>query len=297
MICIVMIRGDIMASRMDKYHSDNASSIQSRSTKNEHLYQKLYTNKVYTEFSNNEPNNIVDLSNLKTEKNLNRREQFQKNKLLNGNENNVTYNHNLDYHSEILENKTEKNYDINNILENARKNRREDDELEKKRRLKNVEYSILSDLSQDKLKEYRENKKLTKDEEENLEELIHTITSNSLRKKIDDELLSDLLPSEESEATTPEQLSSVIDDEMIDNSSIDNDSDSAEEEKNIDKSFYTRSLDLSEEDFEFSEEEEEEDRSFLEDKKMGILPKILITILILAILCVISYIVYYFILR
>lgn len=48
--------------------------------------------------------------------------------------------------------------------------------------------------------EYRENKKkMSKDEEENLEELIHTITSNSLRKKIDDELLSDLLPTEEDE--------------------------------------------------------------------------------------------------
>ena len=200
-----------MASRMEKYHSENADSIQSRSTKNEHLYQQLYTNKVYTEFSNNEPNNIVDLSNLKNEKILNRREQFQKNKLLNVDETDIINNCNSKFNSEIVEDKSEKNYNINDILENARKNRKEDDELEKKRRLKNVEYSILSDLSHDKLKEYRENKKLTKDEEENLEELIHTITSNSLRKKIDDELLSDLMPSEENEDTTPEQESNIID--------------------------------------------------------------------------------------
>lgn len=285
-----------MASRMDKYHSEGASSIQSRSNKNEHLYQELYTNKVYTDFSNNEPNNVVDLSSLNNNKNLNRREQYQKSKILNT-ENNHSINHRSDnYYSEIVEDKKEKNYDINNILENARKNRREDDEVEKKRRLKTVEYSILSDLTQDKIKEYRENKKLTKDEEENLEELIHTITSNSLRKKIDDELLSDLLPSEESEATTPEQLSNQLNDEFIENIVDNNDENNEKtEEDGMDNSFYTRSMDLSEEDFEFNDDEEE-DRSFLEDKKMGIIPKILITILILAILFGIGYVIYKFIL-
>ena len=164
MITIVMIRGDIMASRMDKYHSNDATSIQSRSSKNEHLYEKLYTNKVFTEFTN-EPTNIIDLSNLNNDSSLNRREQFQHSKLLNQNEETKKYSFD-NIQNNFKVDKREKNYNINDILEDARKNRKEEDELEKKRRVKSVEYSILSDLSQEKIKEYHDNKnKLTKDEE------------------------------------------------------------------------------------------------------------------------------------
>lgn len=283
-----------MASRMDKYHSNDATSIQSRSSKNKHLYEELYTNKVFTEFTN-EPTNIVDLSNLHNTSSINRREQFQKSRLLNQDEETKKYS--FDY----LENtpkvdKREKNYNINDILEDARKNRKEEDELEKKRRIKSVEYSILSDLSQEKIKEYHDKKnKLTKDEEENLEELIHTITSNSLRKKIDDELLGDLLPTEESETIISKELLEKLDEAQSSNveevDSNQTDSDKEKEEDKIDNSFYTRSMDLSEEDFEF----DEEDRSFIDEKGMGIVPKILIGLFIIAVIIIIVYVVYKFI--
>lgn len=283
-----------MASRMDKYHSDSVQSIQSRSQKNGHLYEQLYTNKVFTEFSKVENNNAVELEQDSYNNSINRRESFQRRKVLYSNDEGLKKSISLEkFETENFDDPTEKNYNINDILDEARKNRTVPDELEKKRHLKTVEYNILSDLSQEKLKEYREKKqKLSKDEEENLEELIHTITSNSLRKKIDDELLSDLLPSSESETLISEQLLEEIGDAIRDddNYSVANDT----SEHQIDKSFYTRSMDLSVEDFDF-DSEDEEDHSFLEDTKMSISKKLIIVLFTLIVLSVIVYVIYRFI--
>lgn len=282
-----------MASRMDKYNSELAQPI-SRSKKNEKLYQQLYDNKTFTEFSEVENDNVIDLSNVSSEHSMNKRQIFHKNKAFNSvNNSKMNFsprNINDIGHEEMP---MEKNYNINDILDEARKNRVTVDELEKKRHLKAVEYNILSDLSQEKLKEYRESKqKLTKAEEEDLEELIHTITSNSLRKRIDDELLGDLLPSEESETIISKQLLDELDvANTLDNITVSEDTDELE----IDDSFYTKSMDLSEEDFDVEYEEEEEDRSFLEDANMDISKKVLLVLFILVILGIIWFVIYYFI--
>lgn len=282
-----------MASRMDKYNSELAQPI-SRSKKNEKLYQQLYDNKTFTEFSEVENDNVIDLSNVSSEYSMNKRQIFHKNKAFNSvNNSKMNFsprNINDIGHEEMP---MEKNYNINDILDEARKNRVTVDELEKKRHLKAVEYNILSDLSQEKLKEYRESKqKLTKAEEEDLEELIHTITSNSLRKRIDDELLGDLLPSEESETIISKQLLDELDEaNTLDNITVSEDTDELE----IDDSFYTKSMDLSEEDFDVEYEEEEEDRSFLEDANMDISKKVLLVLFILIILGIIWFVIYYFI--
>jgi len=277
-----------MSSRMEKYHSKQDDSIKtsnSRLSKNENLYEKINTNKVFTEFVSGTPDNVIDLSEVSSGV-VNSREKYQKTRFLNQEEERKS---NFFVDKEVVyEDKREKNYNINDILENARKNRTEDDEAEKKRRLKSVEYSILSDLSHEKVKEYHDNKqkKLTKEEEENLEELIHTITSNSLRKKIDDELLGDLLPSDEEEETvgTQELIEKV--EEIKEKTE-----DLKEALEEIDDSFYTRSMDLSDQDFEL----DEEDRSFLDENKMGIVPKILIGLFVIAVVAIIIYVVYKFI--
>lgn len=278
-----------MASRMDKYHSESIQPVQSRSQKNEHLYEELYTNKVFTEFTNVENNNVVELNNSSAGFSSNKRENFQKTKSLYSDDFTSRKRFISDKKYEF-EDPTEKNYNINDILDEARKNRTTPDELEKKRHLKTVEYNILADLSQEKLKENRDKKqKLSKEEEENLEELIHTITSNSLRKKIDDELLSDLLPSEESETLISKELLDEIEDvvDKVEENPLKEDTDGFQ----IDHSFYTKSMDLSKEDFEF----DEEDRSFLEDTKMSVPKKILIVLFILIVLGVIGYVIYRFI--
>lgn len=284
-----------MASRMDKYNKtqmDSTSSSQSRLSKNEKLYEKLYTNKVFTEFNNSNFDNVIDLSNVSNTNEINRREHYHKSKTLNSEDTNPK----KDYSFSSFQNnneeidKREKNYNINDILETARKNRTEEDEIEKKRRLKSVEYSILSDLSQEKIKEYHESKqkKLTKDEEENLEELIHTITSNSLRKKIDDELLNDLLPTEESETIVSKELFDKLEDLETKTLELKKE---IEEENKMDDSFYTKSMELSKEDFEL----DEEDYSFIDEKKMGLLPKIMIALFVLIAISIIAYVIYRFI--
>lgn len=286
-----------MTSRMDKYQEKPTQSVKvmSRAQKNQQLYEKLYTNKVLTEFVEIENNNAFDLSDSTTVPNFsNRREAFQKSKQLfsNNTENEFTLQKPIEEEALASEEVKEKNYNINDILDTARKNRIEQGELDKRKQLKTVEYNILSDLSKEKLTEYKERKqKLSKDEEENLEELIHTITSNSLRKKIDDELLSDLLPSEESETIISNELSKEINYEYINQKAENQDSNMDTKEQKIDDSFYTKSMDLSEEDFDFSEEDE----SFLEDAKMGTSKKILITLFIILIIGIIGYVIYRFI--
>lgn len=286
-----------MTSRMDKYKEDSIQPIkttQSRFQKNARLYQELYTNKVLTEFTKIE--NAIDLSEPSiSEFSNNRREVFQKSKQLFSRNIETSEMPSLkqkEVENPIQEDISEKNYNINDILDEARKNRTFNSETDKKRHMKTIEYNILSDLNKEKLKEYQNKKqKLSKDEEENLEELIHTITSNSLRKKIDDELLADLLPTEESETIISKQLLEEMNTEnsnyLEKNDSI---NDNTEEQK-IDDSFYTKSMDLSEVDFDLNEE----DDSFLEDTKMSIAKKILIASFILLIISAIIYVIYHFI--
>lgn len=314
MIIVIMIGSDSMVSRMDKYHSESIPANQSRFQKNEHLYESLYNNKVVTEFSEIN-NNVLDLTS-GTSSSSNRRENYQKNKASFPNyradvvEEKVAFPNSID---KIIEDPSEKNYNINDILSEARKNRSLTSNDEKKR-LKTVEYSILSDLSKEKLAEYRENKKkMSKDEEENLEELIHTITSNSLRKKIDDELLSDLLPTEEDETIISKKLLSSIEDTediALEKNKVNEDSDKEDSDKEdsdkedflkdttnemeIDRSFYTKSMDLSKEDFEIDDDDSDDD-SFLEESKMSTTKKIFLVCFIILVIAIVGYIVYRFI--
>ena len=149
---------------------------------------------------------------------------------------------------------------------------------------------------------------MSKDEEENLEELIHTITSNSLRKKIDDELLSDLLPTEEDETIISKELLESIEDTediALEKNKVNEDSDKEDSDKEdflkdttnemeIDRSFYTKSMDLSKEDFEIDDDDSDDD-SFLEESKMSTTKKIFLVCFIVLVIAIVGYIVYRFI--
>lgn len=163
-------------------------------------------------------------------------------------------------------------YDINSVLEEARKNRIKYDELEKKRKLRENDYATLANANEPK------NYKDDIDEEE-LTNLINTITSHNLveeikeaEKRID---LNNRQEGESGEDIFSELLASG------ENPNEEKTSITPEDEKDIDDSFYTKSMDLSEQDFEFSEELEQE-------RKLKI--KITIVVLIIiALLCVIAY--------
>ena len=285
-----------MPSRMDRYNSEN-ENVGSRTNNNQKLYKELYLNKTYTEFTDNVKDNVVDLTNTnqasaRTRSELNRTHLYYGN---NGNNTSTKNNFNQisNIYKDIINNDAEnKNYNINEIMEDAKRNRKDDDEESKQRRIKSAEYNILSDLSEEKLKEYKEKKQkgITKEEEENLEDLINTITSNSLRTKIDNQLLADLLPGEDEKTSTSllEELADGLPDET-DDDATDQMEDTEDLSKGIDRSFFTRSMDLRKEDL-ILDDQEEADDSFKE--KSSVLKKIIIALLIIAILAIIGYILY-----
>lgn len=240
-----------MPSRMDRHETVTVSSR--RLSKNKQLYEDLYTNTSYTEFTSLNSSNVVDLT-LKDSEFSSRREEYQRTKKFSnalGTEDKTEKRHYDTYQKHQFIDEPNKDYDINLVLENAKKNRNEIDELEKKRKLRATEYDILSDLTQEKLREHKEKKKevLTKEEEEELEELIHTITSKTMRQEIDSELLGDLMPSELEETMVTEAIDESIQLETKDNSNNDIKKESASEDdefdtSKIDDSFFTKSMEL-----------------------------------------------------
>jgi len=242
-----------MPSRMDRHETITASSR--RLSKNKQLYEDLYTNTSYTEFNNLKSSNIVDLTQQDSEFSS-RREEYQRTRKFSsalGTEDKLEKRHYDTYQKHQFIDEKDKDYDINLVLENAKKNRNEIDELEKKRKLRATEYDILSDLTQEKLKENKEKKKevLTKQEEEELEELIHTITSKTMRQEIDDELLGDLMPSKLEDTIVTDAVDGNYEQNDEENHSNDEKKESEDEEfdtSKIDDSFFTKSMELTKSD-------------------------------------------------
>lgn len=263
-----IVRGEKMASRMERYQeSENGSIEKKRTEKHKDMYQNFYTKTVYKEIGSIDEvtteDRAVDLSVMKLQKTT--RENYHKVKEIE------------DFMTPVIDKKTDdlsiffntetkkepKIYDINSVLEQAKKNREQKDELEKRRKLRNTDYNILANLKpeelEEKFKEQTQNASHTGDK---LEELIHTITSSSLRKEIDlvnnadendEDLLSELMPKDLAETVISEDLSKEI---------LDKEIELAEKEKNeekdgIDHSFYTRSMDLSDTDFDEGATDEE----------------------------------------
>ena len=287
-----------MNSRMDKYNEDIEEKLSrtSRIERNELLYKEISNNKTYTEFTNLNEDNVYEIDMNNTKKTTRRSDNVRKSIFdTEYNDSNDSLSRTSTYSKILPPTGDKKDYDVNEVLERARRNREEMDEDEKKKKLKNVEYSILSDLNQEKLKEYHEKRErgITQEERDNIDELIHTITSNSLRKKIDDELLKDLLPDEEDETTVEEELE---DDEELTQAKDESYDDEDTKEEELDDSFYTKSMDLKKEDLviDRSELDDEIDESFKEGNG-NLIKNIALIILVIAVLGIVGYIVYNFI--
>ena len=219
----------------------------------------------------------------------------------------------LEDFNRLLKNDEKKVYDINSVLEEARKNRQEQDKLESKRKLKNTSYNILADLNQEELEKYREEKKkkIMTPEEEEFTDLINTIASKTLAGEIDKatsiNLLSDLMATsvmDKVEDKSSLGLEEDIEKEKQEKEELEDKEDSEEEkdktedlslskekleeiaqkkdeiEKNTqkltgaDNDFYTRSMDLSDEDFEMDDE--------FKEKSLPLPLKIFLILLVLA---------------
>ncbi len=326
--------------RMDRYKDEDTAEKLSRSNKNKDLYQNVGTNTRYANITDVTNANAIDITNTTSE--YKTREDYQKMKKYGGVET-PKVKRDLEEFNHIYNKHENRVYDINNVLEEARKNR-EEDSLEEKRKLKNTSYNILASLNKEELEKFRQEKRdrLFKDDEE-LRDLIDTIASKTLAGELEaaSDLLSDLMATsiidkkalketiEETEDNDEDDEDSIIiekEEIMITTEPSKDDEDDEVEEENEDdelslsqkildkdqiedlkryqeqlaqaedtteeetepktevekdETFYTRSMDLSEEDFDLDSE--------FNNKKTPTFIKVLIIIILLVAIAISVY--------
>lgn len=184
--------------RMDRY-KDETPDRPNRYEKNQELYQDIASNTKYTNITDVTNSNAFEINGFKNKGSYTSRESYQQMKKYKNVESVPRIKKELDDFNYLYKIDDKKVYDINIVLEEARKNRQEKDKLEEKRKLKNTSYNILADLNIEELEKYKaeKTKKIMTPEEEEFRDLIDTIASKTLAGEIDKEtsvnLLSDLM--------------------------------------------------------------------------------------------------------
>lgn len=262
-----------METRSSRYVDETvtAKPKMSRANKNKYLYDEVNNKIGYEEIDSFSHYNGFELDSTTP---IKTREEYQKTK-----DYSFIYDDEKTIKKEEREIEEERVYDINSVLEEARKNRVVSEDMEKKRKLQNAEYSILADLNK---KYVSKKERLGEDlEKEGIQELIDTITSKTLAKDLEElddgkDLMSDLMATSTLTELDPSELEEEIAKEIL--NETDEESDEViEEDGKLVNSFYTKSMDLSEQDFEFKEEIIEENR---EKRKILILVVLIILVLI-----------------
>lgn len=306
-----------MRSRMERYEKEEQREISSRANKNQELYENIGRNTKYTNFTDVTNANAFDLGT--AQKNYRTREGYHQMKEYNTFISEPKVKKELDEFNYLYQDHENKVYDINSVIAEAKKNRIKKDELEAKRKLKNTNYNILASLNPEELEKYRKEKvERTKPDEEELRSLIDTITSKTLAGEIDQatsvDLLSDLMatnimdrvekPEPDSDKSTDddeidedtfeetgeieERLSlskEILDKDQIEKvNKLKEDKESGSIMDESDTDFYTRSMDLSDKDFEMDDE--------FKEKKLPTAVKIILIILIIAVIAIAGYFIY-----
>ncbi len=287
--------------RMDRYRQEDSYYQPSRSDKNQELYQNLGNNVRYANFSDVASANAYDLTNAK--ENYRTREGYQKYRDYQDMMPMPPMKRELEEFNYLYKEHENKIYDINSVLDRARENRV--DELDEKRKLKNEDYNIFSKMNKKELEKFRKERveKSTKPDE--LREFIDTITSKTLAgelsKEVTVDLLSDLMSTnvmdkvEPQKSTQDKELEDIEDLKRLQeltksNIQVKEEKEDTEEVtafKDADTDFYTRSMDLSEKDFNFTTPDKE--------KKLSLPIKIFLFIIIVVITVVVLYLIYQFI--
>ncbi len=286
-----------MSSRMDRYRDRGDTNTYSRANRNQELYQNIGSNTRVANLTDVTNANAIDLDN--ASRITNTREGYHQMKEFRKDITVPKVKKELDDFNYLYQTRENRIYDVNRVLEEARKNRRTaDDEKEEKRRLKNSNYNIITSLNPEELEKYRQEKinrvyRANDDANSNdddIKELINTIASKTLAGEIDQatgvNLLSDLMATSildkverqkedtsvnlglSREILNKEQIEQVnkLDQEIVE-----------EKERNLkeaDSDFYTRSMDLSDKDFEMDEE--------FKEKSLPLPLKIILILLVLA---------------
>ncbi len=209
-----------MPSRMERY----ADVQQTRTAKNKSLYDQIYEEKEYTNVEgivktpvagNIDIEKIKEIIRSREEKNKPQERRVRQTPII----------------EEVEEEEEIKNYDIKEVLTKAKDERPEENMSHHS--LKNVEFNILKGL--------KINKDNYEQQDEELKELIHTITNTSMLNKIGDkelslDLLDDLKSTNNTVIGSSDAIRKVLKEEKKEQ----------EVEEEMDGSFYTKSMNLSE---------------------------------------------------
>lgn len=290
-----------MRSRMDRYvNASNDNISNSRSKKNRDLYNSVGSNTRYTTFVDVRNANKVELDG--SVKNCNTREKYQRVKDFYGYSKEPIVKQELEEFNYWYQDRDNKVYDINSVINEAKKNRKDSDEMESKKKLENDDYNVLSKMNKEELERYLEERKnSTRPDKEELKEIINTITSKTLCGELDQEtgvnLLSDLMATQVQDKVLPIEKSddTVTLDQNVDlmaearklEEKIEKDraeGKSSKIFKDMDESFYTRSMDLSDRDFDMDDE-------LVRDlkPKVPVFIKILLTLVLLILVSVLIF--------
>ncbi len=236
-----------MATRMQKYYKNARAeaNTDSRSSRNKELYGEIYTGSKYSNIegiASIDNANEVDITKVKEM--LKNRENYQKERQYRR----ITGEYKPERPKPVIqrtfESNEDKNYDIRDILKEAKENKEPDD---KERVLRNTQYNILKNID---LKKELHKEDYTEEGEEELKDLIQTITNTSMLNKINDvDLASDLLSDLQDDDTQIGEIKDIK--ELIeDNEDFVKAKKVDTNEPTYDRSFFTSSLKLSKSDFE-----------------------------------------------
>lgn len=214
-----------MPSRMERYY-DTSEKGSTRTKRNCSLYDEIYEEKEYTNVEGivkTPATNNIDIEKIKEM--MRQHENSEKSR-----ERRINRTPKIE---EIIEEDTPKNYDINDVLNKAMAEKKDDNT--DYHSLKNTEYNILKNLKINKQK-YEEQK-------EDIEDIFKTITNTSMLNKMGDKELSlDLLDDLKSNNNTIIESSDAI--RNILKEEIQKPKEEIDDDKDMDKSFYTKSLNL-----------------------------------------------------
>ncbi len=285
--------------RMDRYKKELNTPVTSRSNKNEELYKEVSSNIIYANITDVRETNAYDITDRK-DIIRSSREDYHKLKEYSNVLEDTQEKKKLEEYNKLDGNNENKVYDINSIIEETRKNRKAKEEKNKKI---DDEYNILSEENKKELEKYRKEKKerIIPPDEKELREITDTILSKTLAGDISKEagldLLGDLMatqaldkveaqvdPNKEDINLMNETKHQTIVDKSENNKTSELKQDdikkAIEENKepkpDYDPDFYTRSMDLKEQDLIFDDDDD--------DVGLPIWLKILLSIIIIAII-------------
>ena len=246
-------------SRMDRYYKNETLSSGKRTARNQELYNKIYEDSEYSNIegiATIEKNNEVDITKIKNM--LKNREDFPSQKEFR----NYSPKEIKEPTYEKFDQEEDRVYDIRDILNKAKTNKTEE------------KYQSIQDFNLDYLRKMKETKK---ESNLGLGEMVDTITNTSKLNKLSDhelglDMFEDLKSKENTIIEGKDSIRSILE-EAKKNDLKKQENTSA----NLDKSFFTSSMNFTDDDFEQIAELNKQ------MKKNSITIKILIFIVIVAI--------------